>query len=257
MDRLTKWLFVIVVGVVGAAGCATAPQMAPIDWLGFIASFEGTRTSDQADFGTPDTVVVTYKDPKSGPVSARRWFASWCASQKGESVALNASTARMPIARALYWGLSLKLNEEQSRARVVGQNETIGCIRTSEPKDLMYGMFMQEVVPPRVGGPFPPQHRYAFYTADQALSLEAAQQARSKGRGAALSQATGDRAERQAAATRALRQNPKVGDRTLVGVIVDVRLPLVLIQYDELYRKLGNRPQTEWVNVDTLSAPVD
>jgi len=24
-----------------------------------------------------------------------------------------------------------------------------------------------------------------------------------------------------------------------------------------MYRKLGNRPQTEWVNVDTISAPVD
>ena len=54
-----------------------------------------------------------------------------------------------------------------------------------------------------------------------------------------------------------LRWTLSAGDRTLVGVIVEVKLPLVLIQYDELYRKLGNRPQTEWVNVDTISAPVD
>lgn len=257
MDRLTRWLCVIFVGGAGTTGCATAPQMPPMDWPGFIASFEGERTSQVADYGTPDTVLVTYKDPKSGPISAKRWFAAWCASQKGEAVGLNASNARAPIARALYWGLSLKLNAEQANGRQYAQSETTGCMGTSEPKDLMYGMFFQEVIPPRVGGPWPPQHRYAFYTAEQAQAFEAAQQSISRERGAALRQSVNDRAERQTAATRALRQNPRVGDRTLVGVIVEVKLPLVLIQYDELYRKLGNRPQTEWVNVDTISAPVD
>lgn len=257
MDGLTRCLCVIALVGIGATGCATVPQMPPMDWPGFIASFEGERTSQLADYGTPDTVVVTYKDPKSGTTSAKRWFSAWCTSQKGESVVINGATPRTPNSRALYSGLSLSLNALQARGRPYAPNEILGCMRTTEPKDLMYGMFFEEVVPPRVGGPWPLQHRYAFYTAEQAQAFAAAQQAIGRERGAASQQPTTDRAERQTAATRALRQNPRVGDRTLVGVIVEVKLPLVLIQYDEMYRKLGNRPQTEWVNVDTLSAPVD
>ncbi len=250
-------VLVVVLAATGMAGCATAPPSPQLDWPGFIASFEGTRTSQLADYGTPDTVVVTYKDSKSGPTSAKRWFAAWCASQKGEAVAINAATPRTPLSRALFSGLSLSINALQARGRPYAPNELLGCMRTTEPKDLMYGMFFEEVVPPRVGGPWPPQHRYAFYTDEQVKAFEASQQAASRERAASLQQSSNDRAERQTAATRALRQNPRVGDRTLVGVIVEVKLPLVLIQYDELYRKLGNRPQTEWVNVDTLSAPVD
>ncbi len=257
MDGRFGWALVVVLGATGMTGCATAPPAPQLDWPGFIASFEGERTSQLADYGTPDTVVVTYKDPKSGITSAKRWFSAWCASQKGESVVINGATPRTLISRAFYSGLSQSLNALQARGRPYAPNEILGCMRTTEPKDLMYGMFFEEVVPPRVGGPWPLQHRYAFYTAEQAQALAAAQQAIGRERGAASQQSTTDRAERQTAATRALRQNPRVGDRTLVGVIVEVKLPLVLIQYDEPYRKLGNRPQTEWVNVDAISAPVD
>lgn len=257
MNDRFGWAVVVVLGAGGLSGCATAPPSPPMDWPGFIASFDGMRTSQMADYGTPDTVVMTYKDPKLGTASAKRWFTAWCASQKGESLVINAATPRAPISRALFSGLSLSLNASQARGRPYAPNELLGCIRTTEPRDLMYGMFFEEVVPPRLGGPWPLQHRFAFYTADQAMAFEAAQQSLNRERGAASRQATIDRAERQTAATRALRQNPRVGDRTLVGVIVEVKLPLVLIQYDEMYRKLGNRPQTEWVNVDTLSAPVD
>jgi hypothetical protein len=53
--------------------------------------------------------------------------------------------------------------------------------------------------------------------------------------------------------TRRLRDDPKVGMKVQFGVIIDVRFPLVQVQYDEFGRRLKGREQ-EWVQAYTLNA---
>lgn len=251
------WTLAVVAGLSGMAACASpSRQMLPMDWPAFVASFEGVNAPDP-EFRTPETRIVTYKDPKSGVVSAKRWFGAWCQSQKGESVAATAAQPSTPVVRGWFTGLSLKLNADQAAGRPHTPNEAVACVSKAEPRDLMYAMFFDEVPAPRGGAAGSLRHRYVFFTAEQALELQRYQQARSAERGDALARNVRERTERQDAATRALRQNPRVGDKTLIGVIIDVRLPMVLVQYDELYRQIGNRPQAEWVRVETLSAPLN
>lgn len=50
-----------------------------------------------------------------------------------------------------------------------------------------------------------------------------------------------------------LRSEPKVGMKVQFGVIVDVRLPLVQVQYDESGRRMKGR-DLEWVQASTLGA---
>jgi hypothetical protein len=53
--------------------------------------------------------------------------------------------------------------------------------------------------------------------------------------------------------TKRLRADPKVGMKVQFGVIIDVRFPMVQVQYDEDGRRLKTREQ-EWVQASTLSA---
>lgn len=53
--------------------------------------------------------------------------------------------------------------------------------------------------------------------------------------------------------TKRLRVDPKVGMKVQFGVIVDVRLPMVQVQYDEFGRQMKGREQ-EWVQASTLTA---
>lgn len=53
--------------------------------------------------------------------------------------------------------------------------------------------------------------------------------------------------------TKRLQTDPKIGMKVQFGVIIDVRLPLVQVQYDEFGRQIKGREQ-EWVQASTLSA---
>jgi hypothetical protein len=52
--------------------------------------------------------------------------------------------------------------------------------------------------------------------------------------------------------TQLLRTAPRVGMKVRFGVIVDVRHPLVLVQYDDLGRKANGREQ-EWIQASALA----
>ena len=51
--------------------------------------------------------------------------------------------------------------------------------------------------------------------------------------------------------TKRLRSDPQVGMKVQYGVIIDVRFPLVLVQFDEFGRRMKGRDQ-EWVQASTL-----
>jgi hypothetical protein len=55
--------------------------------------------------------------------------------------------------------------------------------------------------------------------------------------------------------TRRLRAEPKIGDKTNQGIIIDLRPPLALIQYDAMQRQMFGKPQQEWVPISSLVAP--
>ena len=94
----------------------------------------------------------------------------------------------------------------------------------------------------------------AFFTADQAGAFSAAYTQREAERTRLASARLQEREGKKAEATQRLRSNPRVGDRTQVGTIVEVRPPLVLVQYDERYRALGSRPAAEWLPIESLTA---
>jgi hypothetical protein len=51
--------------------------------------------------------------------------------------------------------------------------------------------------------------------------------------------------------TKRLQSDPKVGMKVKFGVIIDVRYPMVEVQYDEFGRQMRGRDQ-EWVQASTL-----
>ena len=51
--------------------------------------------------------------------------------------------------------------------------------------------------------------------------------------------------------TKRLRNDPQVGMKVQYGVIIEVRFPLVLVQFDEFGRRMNGRDQ-EWVQASTL-----
>ena len=56
--------------------------------------------------------------------------------------------------------------------------------------------------------------------------------------------------------TQRIRQTPQVGMPVAFGVIVNVRPPLALVQYDSFGRNIKGREQ-EWVPISTLAAGSD
>jgi len=98
---------------------------------------------------------------------------------------------------------------------------------------------------------------YAFFGQAQVDEFAATYERREIERTQRLEAAAREREERRTAATIRLRQSPRVGDRTSLGTIIEVRPPLALLQYDERYRAVSNRPPSEWVRIDALSAPSD
>jgi len=97
----------------------------------------------------------------------------------------------------------------------------------------------------------------AFFDNQQAAEFGSAYAKREVERTAQGAADSRDREAKRLAATRRLRQDPRVGDRILNGTIIEIRPPLVLVQYDERYRSLLNRAPTEWLRIDGLSAPSD
>lgn len=61
--------------------------------------------------------------------------------------------------------------------------------------------------------------------------------------------------EQQVLSTQRLQAAPRIGEETSIGLIVDLRPPLALIQYNGSYRRLRNLPPTEWVPISTLETP--
>jgi hypothetical protein len=121
----------------------------------------------------------------------------------------------------------------------------------------------REVQVPYWGGGMVPAYefRYAFFDGPSWIGLPArrdaafaAYKAQHEEVAAALTadeKAENERWERE---TARLRSDPKVGDQTSLGLIVEVKPPLVLIQVKADRREARNASQ-EWVKIESLRAP--
>jgi hypothetical protein len=121
----------------------------------------------------------------------------------------------------------------------------------------------QEVMVPYWGGGKVPgyEFRYAIFDGPSWVGLPArrdaavaALQARRQENAAALAAADAADNEKWEKETARLRSDPRVGDDTSLGLIVEVKPPLVLIQVRPDRREARAASQ-EWVKIENLRAP--
>lgn len=238
-----------------AAGCAALSPAEPATWEGFAASFAGVPfESDEYPAGISKVAVSA--DVFASIEGGNARFARWCAARAGTSGQVQ-HLARSSAALAAFQGsLAAKSNAEQANGLSFVIVSAVACLQPGSS-----GLLAVMVsAPGRKGeteikdGKVLNRLTRAFFTADQAAIFNAAYMRREAERTRLASTRLREREAKKADATQQLRSNPRIGDRTPVGTIIEVRPPLVLLQYDERYRALGNRPPAEWLPIASLTA---
>ena len=239
------------------AGCAANNPQAVLDWDGFIASFAGDARR-QPQYATAAVKVVGNPDASASIAGGNARFERWCAAHGGKSDATQTLARSSPTVSVFHHALGLKSNAERARGMDWKPINAVACVDIQSAELIAAMVSEQGKNEARMSqGKVVDRVTRAFFTRQQAVEFndEYARQEIERTEQAAV--ALRDREAKRAAATRRLREDPRVGDRTLNGTIVDIRPPLVLVQYDERYRVLTNRPLTEWLRIDALSAPSD
>ena len=237
------------------AGCAALTPAEPAAWPDFVASFAGVPfESNEYPAGT--TKVAVSADVPGSIESGNARFARWCAARAGTSGQVQQLARSNSTLSSFQGSLAAKSNAEQAGGLSFVVVSTVGCVGPANQ-----GVIALMVSSPgRKGetevkdGKVLSKLTRAFFTADQAGAFSAAYTQREAERTRLASARLQEREGKKAEATQRLRSNPRVGDRTPVGTIVEVRPPLVLVQYDERYRALGNRPAAEWLPIESLTA---
>lgn len=238
-----------------AAGCAALAPAEPITWVDFVASFAGVPfESNEYPAGT--TKVAVSADVGASIEAGNARFARWCAARAGTSGQVQQLARSNATLGNFQMSLAAKSNAEQAAGISFVIVSAVACFQPGNP-----GLFTVMVsAPGRKGetetkdGKVLIKLTRAFFTADQAASFNAAYTHREADRTRLASTRLQDREAKKADATQRLRSNPRVGDRTPTGTIIEVRPPLVLVQYDDRYRALGNRPAAEWLPIHSLTA---
>lgn len=238
-----------------AAGCAALAPAEPAAWVGFVASFAGAPFESN-EFPAGTTKVTVSADVPASIEAGNVRFARWCAARDGSSGQVQHLARSNATLSAFQGSLAAKSNAEQANGLSFVIVAAVGCVQRGTP-----GLVAVMVsAPGRTGetetkdGKVLNKLTRAFFTADQAAGFNATYTQREAERAQLASTRLQARRAKKAEATMRLRSNPRVGDRTLVGTIVEVRIPLVQVHYDERFRALGNRPLAEWLPIDSLTA---
>lgn len=231
--------------------------MAPLDWSGFIASFPG-EALQLDDYPGAKAKVIAVPDLKASMDGGTAKFDRWCSSHGGRSAPTQSLTGSNAAAYSLHGGLGAKVGAEQVRGLGWTTSVSLACVDRANSQDLIGAMISEPGRPNEArqidGKKFDKLTR-AFFDKAGATEFGVVYAKRESERSARAAAASQARSDRWLAATQRLRESPRVGDRTSFGTIVDLRPPLALIQYDERYRSLSNRPAAEWVRIEGLSAP--
>lgn len=244
------------IAVMTFAGCATpAPKEALMDWSSFIASVPGNSIID-ADYKTPTLKRSAHRANTLGLEQTKASFGLWCKAHGGQLSNLpplqNTGAARIFYGAATAWSnQELVLNGQRY------SNTPLFCINGQEQLTAAiliraYGGYRNTPYQPPDKQPAPV---LAFYTPEQATQFADFYNAREKARAETSRKEVLARMDQEAEDTRRLRTDPKIGDRTSQGIIIELRPPLALIQYSETQRQIFGKPQSEWVQISSLTAP--
>lgn len=238
-------------------GCASAPTDS-VDWPGFVASFAGDP-EQRADYPQGVSKVAVSPQVTASIDSGATRFENWCAAhggQGGQTHRLQASSAE---ASRFHAAVAAKLNADRAQGDDWVPSIAMVCVERKSGK-LLAAMFsiqgQQREAFERDGRRFDRLIR-VFFDGRQSEDFAAHYAFRDAERAArAAAESAAKRAARDQATTR-LQTRPQVGDRTSLGVIVELRPPLALVQYDRRYREVTGRPPAEWLRMDSLIPPSD
>ena len=237
------------------AGCASAPPQASVDWNGFIASVPGEPLRNEADYKTPALKRSLYRANSEGLNQVKARFEAWCKAHQGKALS---GPSLLPATRAFSDASSAWFNQVFVATGERYTKSTLFCVEAAGAQQLIAAMLIDAYNGHR-GGPYEPERWpapvLAFYTPEQAAGFAGYYNQKEKERSEAGDRASRERSDRQAQETQRLRTSPKIGDVTLEGMIVDLRPPLALLQYNALQRQMFGKPQTEWVPISSLNAP--
>lgn len=235
------------------AGCAVGAPAEPQAWPDFVASFAG-QPFESMDYPAGITKIAVSANAPSSVEGANGRFARWCSAQRGTSGQIHQLARANKTASTFQDGLAAKANAEQASGLSFVAVSAVGCLRT-EGQTLVAVMVS---APGRQGeteikeGKVLSRLTRVFFTGEQAAGFGSAHRQREEERSRQATSRLEEREAQKVAETRRLRSNPRVGDRTTLGTIVEVRAPLVLLHYDQRYRSMANRPAAEWLPIDSL-----
>lgn len=240
------------------AGCAANQQLGVASWEQFVAQHPGA-SQRWSDYAPANVKIVEAVDAGASIEASKSRFAAWCSAHGGVSSPTSQARSSM-TAGTLQKSLSLKINVERAANGEWKPLESFACVERSSASAFLGAMVVE--LQPAKGSSWPAGRyagrlTYAFFGQAQVDEFSAAYERLEIERTQRHEAAAREREERRSAATTRLRQSPRVGDRTNLGTIIEVRPPLALLQYDERYRAATNRPASEWVRIDALSAPSD
>jgi hypothetical protein len=241
------------------AGCATSQRLAVVSWDQFVAQSAGVPQRWN-DYAPANVKIVESLDAGDSMEASKDRFRAWCSAHGGVSSSTSHAIRSNATTGLLHQAVSLKSNAEQAASGKWKPIESFACVEQA-PAGAFLGSMVIELEPAKGSswpvGRYKGQLTYAFFTRPQVEEFAATYARLETERTQRFQSAAREREERRAAATRKLQREPRVGDRTNLGTIIEVRPPLALLQYDERYRAVSNRPSSEWVRIDTLSAPSD
>lgn len=250
---MTKETLAALAAVIVAGCAAPTASEASMDWPAFIASVPGTAISDAA-YKTPTLKRSTYRANTPDLEQAKASFGTWCKAHGGKA-------ANMPplqstgTAQSFYSAASAWSNQELVLYGERYRSTSLFCF---DAQQQLTAVMMVRTYSGHRDGPYEPDKlpapAIAFYTPEQAVQFANFYNQKEKERAAASRKDSQQRSDRQAEETLRLRTAPKVGDQTIEGLIIELRPPLALIQYNAMQREMFGKPQQEWLPISSLTA---
>lgn len=255
-DQQLKMIMMRTLAVVSAlllTGCAApVPKEASMDWPAFIASVPGSSTFDEK-YKTSTVKNSAYHFGSPSLDRTQRSFVIWCETQKGR-----VSNSSHGVAfQNPFWKTAVDWNlQERAFFYRLYTSNPIACV---DDRDQLIAAMLVHQYRGEVGMPLE-EHRQpgpviAFYTREQAAQFVDFYKNRRAMFTEQIRVIDQELRDRQDENTRRLRANPKIGDTTNQGIVIDLRPPLALIQYDATHRLMFGGKNSSWVPIGGLVAP--
>lgn len=233
--------------------CASPePKEVSMDWSSFIASVPGTTTElleDEYKYKTSTIKNSLYRYGTGSLEESVRSFERWCKAHSGVRTASRTEGAFYDAAfdwiaqeRAYHH----QRNAVKPRVCIDDRGQLVAAMLVRQ----YYGYVQTPLEENKLPAPV-----IAFYTPEQAAQFTEFHKARRAESDKNYRLVEQYQRDRQNENTRRLRALPKIGDKTEQGIIIDLRPPLALIQYDAIHRLMFQGAQSNWIPINELVAP--